>query len=53
MQIALVPNDDVELVAGSHLRYDTAAEYAVRMADGQSHRCGGESPYLSLRVRCH
>ena len=26
MQIALVPNDDVELVRGSHLRWDTPAE---------------------------
>jgi hypothetical protein len=37
MQIALVPNDDVELVKGSHLRWDDEAEYAVRCADGRAH----------------
>ena len=37
MQIALVPNDDVELVKGSHLRWDDDAEYAVRCADNRAH----------------
>jgi hypothetical protein len=37
MQIALVPNDDVELVKGSHLRWDNEEEYAVRCADGRAH----------------
>jgi hypothetical protein len=37
MQIALVPNDDVELVRGSHLRWDLPEEYAVRCADGRAH----------------
>jgi ectoine hydroxylase-related dioxygenase (phytanoyl-CoA dioxygenase family) len=34
MQIALVANDDVEYVPGSHLRWDTPEEYAIRRADG-------------------
>jgi Phytanoyl-CoA dioxygenase (PhyH) len=34
LQVALVPSKDVELVPGSHLRYDTPAEYAIRRADG-------------------
>ena len=37
MQIALVANDDFELVRGSHARYDSAEEYAVRLADGGAH----------------
>ena len=37
MQIALVPNEDVELVKGSHLRWDLPEEYAVRCAGGRSH----------------
>jgi hypothetical protein len=35
IQIALVPSDDVEIVPGSHLRWDTDDEYAIRRADGQ------------------
>jgi ectoine hydroxylase-related dioxygenase (phytanoyl-CoA dioxygenase family) len=39
IQVALVPSDDVEIVAGSHLRYDTPAEYAIRRADdGKNNR---------------
>jgi ectoine hydroxylase-related dioxygenase (phytanoyl-CoA dioxygenase family) len=34
MQIALVANDDIEYVPGSHLRWDTPEEYAIRRADG-------------------
>jgi hypothetical protein len=34
LQVELVPSNDVELVPGSHLRYDTPAEYAIRRADG-------------------
>ncbi len=34
LQVALVPSDDVEIVPGSHLRYDTPEEYAIRRADG-------------------
>lgn len=37
MQIALVENDDVQLVPGSHSRWDTAEEYRVRCADGGKH----------------
>jgi hypothetical protein len=37
MQVALVPSDDVELVEGSHLRWDSPDEYAVRRADGGAH----------------
>lgn len=33
LQVALVPSDDVEVVPGSHLRWDTPAEYAIRRAD--------------------
>lgn len=33
-QIALVPSNDIEIVPGSHLRWDTDAEYAIRKADG-------------------
>jgi ectoine hydroxylase-related dioxygenase (phytanoyl-CoA dioxygenase family) len=34
LQVALVPSDDVEIVAGSHLRWDTPQELAIRRADG-------------------
>jgi ectoine hydroxylase-related dioxygenase (phytanoyl-CoA dioxygenase family) len=37
MQIALVPNSDIELVRGSHLRWDLPSEYAVRCAEGRKH----------------
>ena len=37
MQVALCKNDDVELVRGSHLRWDRPEEYQVRCADGRSH----------------
>lgn len=33
LQVALVPSDDVEVVPGSHRRWDTPAEYAIRRAD--------------------
>jgi hypothetical protein len=40
LQIALVPSADVEVVPASHLRWDTAAEYAIRRADAQiNNRC--------------
>jgi ectoine hydroxylase-related dioxygenase (phytanoyl-CoA dioxygenase family) len=35
IQIALAPSDDVEIVPGSHLRWDTDGEYAIRRADNQ------------------
>ena len=34
MQIALIPSADIEVVPGSHLRWDTPAEYAIRKAEG-------------------
>jgi ectoine hydroxylase-related dioxygenase (phytanoyl-CoA dioxygenase family) len=34
IQIALVPSADVEIVPGSHLRWDTADEYAIRLGEG-------------------
>ena len=34
LQIALVPSDDIEYVPGSHLRWDTPEEYAIRRAEG-------------------
>ncbi|MBM3263242.1 MAG: phytanoyl-CoA dioxygenase family protein [candidate division Zixibacteria bacterium] len=48
MQIALVPSDDVELVPGSHRRWDTPEEYQVRKADGQANNTRSLSD--SLRV---
>lgn len=39
LQIALVASSDVEVVPGSHLRWDTPAEYAIRRAnDGTNSR---------------
>lgn len=37
LQIALVPSDDMEYVPGSHRRWDTPEEYAVRRADNGAH----------------
>jgi len=37
LQVALVPSDDVEYVPGSHLRWDTPEEYAIRKADKCKH----------------
>jgi len=44
LQVALAPSDDVEIVAGSHLRYDTPEEYAIRRADGGSNNRSNEMP---------
>lgn len=33
LQVALVPSSDIEVVPGSHLRWDTEEEYAIRRAD--------------------
>jgi ectoine hydroxylase-related dioxygenase (phytanoyl-CoA dioxygenase family) len=44
MQIALIPSDDVEYVPGSHLRWDTSAEYAIRKADGGQHNRANDMP---------
>ena len=35
LQVALAPSDDVEIVRGSHLSYDTPEEYAIRRARGR------------------
>lgn len=44
MQIALVPSDDIELVPGSHRRWDTPAEYAIRKADGGANNRSNAMP---------
>ena len=49
LQIALVPSDDVEVVPGSHLRWDTPDEYAIRRADGGIHNRSNRMPG-ALRV---
>jgi ectoine hydroxylase-related dioxygenase (phytanoyl-CoA dioxygenase family) len=49
LQIALAPSDDVEVVPASHRRWDTAAEYAIRRADGQTKNRSNNMPG-ALRV---
>ena len=49
LQVALVPSDDVEVVPGSHRRWDTEAEYAIRRADGQKNNRSNAMPG-ALRV---
>ena len=44
LQIALVPSDDVELVKGSHLRWDTPEEWQVRLGDDKAHACSDRMP---------
>lgn len=44
MQIALVPSADIEVVPGSHLRWDMPAEYAIRKADGGAHNRSNAMP---------
>ena len=44
LQIALVPSDDVEVVPGSHLRWDTPEEFAIRHADGKKHNRSSNMP---------
>jgi ectoine hydroxylase-related dioxygenase (phytanoyl-CoA dioxygenase family) len=44
LQIALVPSEDVEYVPGSHLRWDTPAEYAIRKADGGANNRANNMP---------
>jgi ectoine hydroxylase-related dioxygenase (phytanoyl-CoA dioxygenase family) len=50
MQIALAPSDDIEVVPGSHLRWDTAEEFAIRRADGGRNATSGGMPG-AVRVR--
>ncbi len=49
LQVALVPSSDVEVVPGSHLRWDTPEEYAIRRADGGRHSRSNAMP-LAQRV---
>lgn len=44
MQICLVPSDDVEFVPGSHLRWDTPAEYQMRRAEEGKHNQSNAMP---------
>lgn len=50
LQIALLPSDDIEVVPGSHLRWDTPDEYAIRKADGGTHNRANHMPQ-AVRVR--
>jgi ectoine hydroxylase-related dioxygenase (phytanoyl-CoA dioxygenase family) len=50
LQIALTPSDDIEVVPGSHLRWDTSGEYAIRKADGGAHNRSNDMPG-AVRVR--
>ena len=50
LQIALLPSEDIEIVPGSHLRWDTPEEYAIRKADGWTHNRSNEMPG-ALRMR--
>ncbi len=49
IQIALIPSDDIEIVPGSHLRWDDDAEFAIRKADGQRNNRSSAMPG-ALRV---
>lgn len=44
LQIALVPSEDIELVPGSHRRWDTPEEYAIRRADGGANNRSNSMP---------
>ncbi|MEE2657312.1 MAG: phytanoyl-CoA dioxygenase family protein [Candidatus Latescibacterota bacterium] len=44
LQIPLLDSDDVEVVPGSHLRWDTDAEYAIRRGDGQANNTSDAMP---------
>jgi hypothetical protein len=44
LQIALVPSDDVELIPGSHLRWDSNEEWRVRLGDRKAHACSDGMP---------
>jgi ectoine hydroxylase-related dioxygenase (phytanoyl-CoA dioxygenase family) len=49
LQIALVPSSDIEIVPGTHLRWDNEEEYAIRCADGRVHNRSNSMPN-ALRV---
>lgn len=44
LQIALAPSEDIEVVPGSHLRWDTPEEYAIRKTDGGAHNRSNAMP---------
>jgi hypothetical protein len=44
LQIALAPSEDIEVVPGSHLRWDTPEEHAIRKADGGAHNRSNAMP---------
>ena len=50
LQIALLPSDDIEVVPGSHLRWDLPDEYAIRKAAGGMHNRANSMPG-ALRIR--
>ncbi len=43
-QIALVANDDLEVVPGSHRRWDTSEEYAIRRSDDPAQQSRDDMP---------
>jgi hypothetical protein len=49
LQVALVPSQDIQVVPGSHLRWDTPAEYAIRRGNGFANNTSNEMPG-ALRV---
>jgi hypothetical protein len=49
LQVALVASDDVEVVPGSHLRWDTGAEFDIRRADNGANSQSSQMPG-ALRV---
>lgn len=40
-QVALVPSDDIEVVPGSHRRWDSPVEMAIRRAQGEAQQSNG------------
>ena len=50
MQIALIETEDIECVPGSHLRWDTDAEYQIRLADNQQNNASNS---MSGAIRVH
>ena len=44
LQIALAPSDDVEVVPGSHKRWDTEAEYTIPRGDEQNNSRSNSMP---------
>lgn len=48
LQLALLPSDDIEIVPGSHRRWDTPAEYAIRKGSAPG---GWESDAMPGAVR--